>query len=149
VASSPCHAGIIGPDSGNTAAGNVGATIQGTINFAVYSNIGSPSQDVFGTGYKDSLGRQNLDAKDFTGYNANTAGKGASAGAGFDASAKYLYMYQVTNNGQTTSRLPITNVVIPLNPSQVTSFGVLRDSTSSGVKPLGFTDNRGSITGLN
>jgi hypothetical protein len=149
MACSPSHAGILGPDSGNTTASNVPGTIQGSVNFAVYQNQGSPTLDVFGTNYKDSKGKQNLDTKDFTGFNVNSAGTGASAAAGLDASAKYLYMYQVTNNGMTTNRLPITSTFIPVNPSLVTSYGILRDSTTSGVKPLGFTDNRGSITGLN
>jgi hypothetical protein len=145
----PSRAEIIGADSGNSTAANTAGTLQGSINFAVYANQGGSRLDVFGTGYTDRKGIHDFDTRDSAAYNVNTARQGALANAAFDVHAKYLYVYQITNNGPNPHRLPISEVFIPLNPRSVTSFGVLEDPPGTTAHPLGFTDNRGSITGLN
>jgi len=132
------HAGIVGPDSGNTTATNnvpgLGAT-DGTINFAVYKNGGGVGNDVFGTGFA------NLDTSGVTSHNSKSTSLGPSATTPFDSHAKYLYVYQVANNG--TGR-DVINAIIPVaSAKNITSFGVLVNGTT----PLGFSDNRGLVTG--
>jgi hypothetical protein len=132
------HAGIIGTSSGNTTPTNnlPGLTAtDGTINFAVYKNSGGVGNDVFGTGFA------NLDTSGVTSNNSKSTSLGPSATKPFDSHAQYLYLYQVSNNG---SGRDVINAEIPVaSAKNITSFGVL----INGKTPLGFSDNRGLITG--
>jgi len=132
------HAGILGPDSGNTTPTNNGAGLaatDGTINFAVYKNSGGAGNDVFGTGFSS------LDTSGVTSHNSKSTSLGPTATTAFDTHAKYLYVYQVANNG--TGR-DVINATIPVaSAKNITSFGVL----INGKTPLGFSDNSGLVTG--
>jgi hypothetical protein len=139
TASPAAHAGILGPDSGNTEVANgtgnlTSRSTTGTINFAVYKNSGHGGNDVFGTGFT------NLDMLGVTKFNTKSTNLGPSAHAGFDSHARYLYLYQISNNGP--GRITV-NATLPVDPRSVTSYGVLVDHKT----PLGLKDNRGLVTG--
>jgi hypothetical protein len=137
------HAGIIGTDSGNSLPSNLTGTnnhstgndrVDGTFNFAVYKNGGGTGNDVFGTGFS------NFDTSGVTKFNSKSTTGGPSASAGLDTTAKYLYVFQVSNNGIGRQ---LFNAIIPLAAGKITSYGVLINGTT----PLGFSDNRGLVTG--
>jgi hypothetical protein len=132
------RAGILGPDSGNTTAAsqnNPGAnSVAGSINFAVYKNGGGSGNDVFGTGFA------NLDTSGVTTFNTKSTTGGPAANTPLDSHAKYLYVYQVSNNGPGHMSF---NLTLPVNAAKVTSFGVL----FNGKTPLGFTDSQGLVSG--
>jgi hypothetical protein len=131
------RAGILGPNSGNTTpTNNVAgpAATDGTVNFAVYKNSGGAGNDVFGTGFA------NLDNSGVTSHNSKSTSGGPPANAPFDTHAKYLYVYEVANNG---SGKDVINAIIPTRTGTITSFGVL----INGKTPLGFSDNRGLVNG--
>jgi hypothetical protein len=139
AAGGPGRAGIVGPYSGNTevanSAGPLGArSTTGTINFAVYKNSGLGGTDAFGTGWAG------LDGSGVTTFNTKSTTLGPAAHAGFDAHAKYFYLYEISNNGP--GRITV-NASLPIHASAVTSYGVL----FHGLTPLGLTDNRGPVTG--
>jgi hypothetical protein len=134
-----CHAGILGPDSGNSTASNghpAGLPFtDGTFNFAVYKNNGGPGNDVFGTGFA------NLDTSGVTSHNSKSTSLGPSATAPFDTHAKYLYVYQISNNGP---GIDFFNTKIPVTSAKnITSYGVL----VSGTTPLGFKYDGGLVNG--
>jgi hypothetical protein len=134
-----CHADIIGADSGNSTASNGGPHgspfTDGTFNFAVYKNNGGAGNDVFGTGFA------NLDTSGVTTHNSKSTSLGPSATAPFDTHAKYLYVYQIANNGR---GIDFINTIIPVaSAKNITSYGVLVNGTT----PLGFKDNRGLVNG--
>jgi hypothetical protein len=138
TAGPPARADILGPSSGNTTAAsrnNPGAySATGTINFAVYKNNGGAGSDVFGTGFGG------LDSSGVTAFNTKSTTLGPGANAAFDTHAKYLYVYQLSNNGP--GRMSF-NAMLPVNAKDVTSFGVLQN----GKTALGFTDAQGLVTG--
>jgi hypothetical protein len=138
TAGPPVRADILGPSSGNTTAASQNSpnahSATGTINFAVYKNNGGTGNDVFGTGFSS------LDSSGVTAFNTKSTTLGPAANAAFDTHAKYLYVYQLSNNGP--GRMSF-NAMLPVNAKDVTSFGVLQN----GKTPLGFTDAQGLVTG--
>jgi hypothetical protein len=136
------RAGIIGADSGNTTTTNqhvpASQAVDGTINFAVYQNSGGGGSDVFGTGFA------NLDNFGVTSHNSKTTGGGPSASKPFDTTAKYLYVYEVANNGTGNS---VYRAILPVSAGSITSFGVFQNHGSSTGQPIGFTDNAGKVSG--
>jgi len=126
----PARASLIPGDSGNTQPNhtNPGAGVGGTVNFAVYDRTtGGTATDTFGTGLAN--------------FNSLfTAGTGSGA---FDTSARYLYLYQVVNNGPNSGSFPIAANSVQVNPGFVTSFGTFTGTSFGSTivgPPAGFAD---------
>jgi len=124
------RASLIPGDSGNTQPNhtNPGAGVGGTVNFAVYDRTtGGTATDTFGTGLA----------------NFNTLFAAGSGSAAFDTTARYLYLYQVVNNGPNAGSFPISTSSVQVFPSLTTSFGTFT-GTSFGTtvvgNPAGFAD---------
>src|SRR5215469_5441080 len=82
--SAPASASVLTADAGNTQPAFAGTGVAGTVDFAVYANC------VATCGSADPFGVGGTIKANFT--------AGTSSGA-FDASAKYLYLFETVNNG--------------------------------------------------
>jgi hypothetical protein len=110
------RAAFIAADSGNTNISSnppVVGGVDGTINFGVELNTGAGFSPTSGT---------------------FVAGTGSGA---LDTTAKYLYLYQVTNNGSISAS--ISSASIGINTGSATSYGYFTGSTLS--------DNAGEVRG--
>jgi hypothetical protein len=99
--------------TGNTQPGHVSPPNQlngvtGTVSFAVFDRTGGTAGDTFGTGLADFDSR-------FTG--------GVGSSDSLDTSAKYLYLFQTTNNGPNADAFPVSTNSVAWLPGRATSWG--------------------------
>jgi hypothetical protein len=128
---SAARADFIQSFSGNTFPSSTGSSaIDGTINFGVLNRTGGTASDPWNTGYSGSLASK---------FVAGVTASGTSSPA-LDLGAKYLYVFQVTNNG--TNSQGISRAIINIfSPGAVTSWGAL--------KGVGLKDSNGLVSATN
>jgi hypothetical protein len=132
LVTSPARAGFIQMFSGNTSPQDLngrGVGVNSTVNFAVLDRSGNDPTDPWGTGYKG-----------FT----DTFVSGSAKKQMLDTKAKYLYLYQVTNNQPAGSKDLITRVNQDLRRADVASI-----SSWGYFKDLGLADSSGPVDATN
>jgi hypothetical protein len=132
LVTSPARAGFIQTFSGNTSPQDLngrGVGVNSTVNFAVLDRSGNDPTDPWGTGYKG-----------FT----DTFVSGSAKKQILDTKAKYLYLYQVTNNQPASSKDLITFVRQELKEADVGSI-----SSWGYFKDLGLADSLGPVSATN
>jgi hypothetical protein len=113
VTAAPARAGYLAAFSGNTQPYHTvpGNGVGGTINFAVYDALGgvgaSGPTDTWGTGVANF-------------NNLFVAGSGSGA---LSTTSRYLYLFQVVNNGPSSASFPISTQTTSAIPALISSFG--------------------------
>lgn len=140
LCSGTAQAGFLTAFSGNTQPQDSGGTspptlkVGGTINFTVLDRTGGSAGDTFGTG--------------LAGFDTTFV---AAAGSGaFDTTAKYLYLFQVVNNGLNKANFPVSTSSLGTNVSLTTSLGSFTGTSFTTTvlgAPAGFADQSPASTG--
>lgn len=134
VASSTVRADFLSGATGHTTVKNqaTGEIMPGIINFAVLDRRGGSYGDTWGTRF---------DHLDLQFENGGDSPR-------LDTGARYLYLYQVTNNGQQTSfNTAAVGIVVP--PSRITSWGWFRDAGFADYKKTGETGQYLEVSATN
>lgn len=126
------HADFLAGFTGNTSPGVLSSTggLDGTINFTVLDKLYDIRGDAWGSG--------------FSGFNAAFrpgVDQNNRPSPALDVRAKYIYIYQVVNDGPTQTPIDLTAVRLYVDPSYITSWGTLSN--------LGFADIEGEVSATN
>jgi hypothetical protein len=113
VPSSSAEGAYLTGFTGNTQPGHVSppnqlSGVTGTVSFAVFDRSGGTAGDTFGTGLANFDGR-------YTG--------GVNSPNTLDTGAKYLYLFETTNNGPNADAFPVSTNSVAWVPGRATSWG--------------------------
>jgi hypothetical protein len=138
TSASASRADFVSSDTGNTETRNASGTVDGTYNFAVLDRTtGGIAGDEFGAVVNP---RATSPSQRFDPYFDSRFVAGTGSGA-LDTSARYLYLFQIVNNGTGTDALRVLE----------TSLGSTSDITSWGYfgapgKAVGAGDDLGPVS---
>ena len=123
IVPSGSKAGFIKDFSGNTKPQNLtGAGVDGTINFAVLDTTGAAAGNAWGIPDAPNTINNLLVSTFIPGSDGDTG----AVSKGLDLTAKYLYLYEPTNNGTNTSAIESVTLSILVDKGSITSWGAFQ-----------------------
>src|SRR5262249_44430810 len=146
----PARAEFLTNYVGNTQIKDAGGTLDGTLNFAVLDRTGAiAGKNDWGVVADTSKPVGNPARYDKVFDSRFVAGSGSAA---LDTSAKYLYLFQVVNNGTGTAQIKGLNFLVGSNISSLlTSFGYFgspgRHEGFNDGGPVNFSNDFGKDNG--